>query len=113
MKGAPHYMPVRECCARLLIREILERYSDAVEERGKGEEVKFLLAIDGVKYNMSRAIHLFNHLTGNGRPLLMIVADRGDMVSDFSEDCPGLERKVSGSDFYFLNDSLRSACWQV
>ena len=46
--------------------ELLRKYSDTVKERGKGEEVKFLVIIDNARTNVSFALNLFDYFLRGG-----------------------------------------------
>lgn len=90
--------------------EIFERmltdYSDTVQEPGKGEEVKFTIMVDNAGGGAPDAIRLFDYLTGNGRPLLMILVDRGEDLKDIFNKPKAYRELVRQNDQYFLRDEM-------
>lgn len=89
-----------------LLEKILMQYSDQVEDTGKGEEVKFIFIIDNASRNAQGAIRLFNFLTGNGRPLLMILVDRGEDLKDLFPNPEAYSNLINKKNIFILPDEL-------
>src|SRR5207249_4395309 len=52
------------------------------------------------------ALRLFNYLTGNGRPLLMVLVDRGRTLADLFPKPEAYVQAVKSGDVFLLQDEL-------